>query len=1197
MPLKDEFLLEIAARCDFSYDEQDVFLTRFDPKFKALDHKEIVSNQDLWKDSYEKKAKEKKWKDTERSLIEKRTTKFQDRLDEVLKKLYEAYKQQGCPETKVERGRPKKGESPWELRYNWLWEEEYPSWRRMREIDWLDICSRMLDRQQQRQATSNPMQHEYEDTQFKHEQIYVPLALVQRTKPDKRSGKFSPEAGTLVYEPQYEQKQRFEHENFLTQILEQGQGKTNGKRIALIGEPGAGKTTLLQHIAYWLLGKTQSSRQQENKDVAIRISLAELQGRSLEEYLREKWLKDALGVANVTPDQKNTLVELFKSGRVWLLLDGVDEMTSGEEPRKAIADEMTGWVASARVVLTCRLNLWQANVNLLFDFETYRLLDFDYPLLVHEFINKWFSKSDPANGEQLKAELNKPEQARLRNLVQNPLRLMLLCSIWTSLEGNLPHTKAGLYYRYVEQFYRWKEELKIGIETQKLNSALGRLALRDIDEGGSRFWLRESFIKEELDNGKKPLIHPALEVGWLNDVGIAADFDTGEKAYAFFHPTFEEYFAALAINDWHFFLNHIPNHPNHPDANYRIFEPQWKEVILLWLGREDVPKEQKEELIQALVEFEDGCKFFYSWRAFFLAAAGIAEFEHCSTADEIVQLIVEWGFGYFNEEKKWVRFDEIFAQRARAVLPETKRTKAIKALEDLIQNCVKEYVLWQAAKSLWDLHPGNPTAIKTLEDLIQNCKDEYFLWLVAESLGEISSNNPTAINALVGLMQNSQDEHICDNACFTLKEIGSNNPTVIKALEELIQNSQAEDTLVRAAMSLGKIGSNNHTAIKALEELIQNTQHKPTLMQAVMSLGEIGSNNPTAIKALEELIQNSQDESICLQAAECLGKIDSSNPKAINALVALTQDSVNENILFLAAEVLEKIHSGKPTSFEIIRDDFLQSNEKHTLEIEKRIKNQKDIFNNKDILEYKDLFGDEDNCWKRVVGLKKFLGKVHQMAQVVTLMKDYLSNETWENDYERYQYCGDVVWHCAETLPYPTFYQAWHHPQLTLHPEPETTGVGLTPDSQSLNLADLPNLLQANVNSDSDLRDRVQLVCIDGGKFADRDNPVLKIYREMQSQGCPIYSDGRPTGIAQLQDYWDELRQDSDKQVVLVFYENSTAPQGFSETFLDALSRFAGTICVISNQPNIPLQAFSPSLPNLANDVMSWMRRILLENF
>jgi hypothetical protein len=94
------------------------------------------------------------------------------------------------------------------------------------------------------------------------------------------------------------------------------------------------------------------------------------------------------------------------------------------------------------------------------------------------------------------------------------------------------------------------------------------------------------------------------------------------------------------------------------------------------LGREDVQKEQKEEFIQALVEFEDGCEKFYRYRAYFLAAAGIAEFKDCSRADEIVEQIVEWSFGYEIEEQEWIPYKSApCAEAARAVLLETHRQK------------------------------------------------------------------------------------------------------------------------------------------------------------------------------------------------------------------------------------------------------------------------------------------------------------------------------------------------------------------------------------------------------------------------------------------------------------------------------------------------------------------------------------------
>ncbi|MCF2146499.1 NACHT domain-containing protein [Desmonostoc muscorum LEGE 12446] len=540
-------------------------------------------------------------------------------------------------------------------------------------INWHEVCKRMLE--PQRRITSNFLMQD-ECARKDKEQIYVPLALVQRKKPDKREkDNFFPDAGTRLYEPQYEREQRFEHKAFLSQILERGEGKTKGKQIAVIGEPGAGKTTLLQAIAFWVLEK--------DLGLPVWISLADL-GRNgtltdIQTYICNSWLEQAIPAIHLTQEVREDFTNQIQQGRVWLLLDGADEMSeASHQPLEEISRQLTGWISSSRVVLTCRLNIWQADVNALETFETYRLLDFDYPQQVHQFIDNWFGNLSE-KGERLKTELGSPERLRLRDLVQTPLRLALLCGIWQSEEGNLPETKAGLYHQCMQQFYRWKQNRFPTSKKEQcdLNKALGRLALRDINESGSRFRLRESFISEELGypDDKTSLFYKALKLGWLNDVGIAAESPSKEKVYAFYHAAFEEYFASLAVeDDWQYFLNHVPENPE--QGTYRIFEPQWKEVILLWLGQEDVKKHQKEEFLKALVEFEDDCWNFYHYRAFFLAAAGIAEFKDCSYTDWIVEKLVEYAI----EDNPASRVDEVVNQAAWDTLQETNRSKVIKIL-------------------------------------------------------------------------------------------------------------------------------------------------------------------------------------------------------------------------------------------------------------------------------------------------------------------------------------------------------------------------------------------------------------------------------------------------------------------------------------------------------------------------------------
>ncbi|NER08031.1 MAG: hypothetical protein F6K17_38530, partial [Okeania sp. SIO3C4] len=61
--------------------------------------------------------------------------------------------------------------------------------------EWQDICREMLNIQ----LTSNSLFHDDEEAKKHREQIYVPLALVERKKSEKREqDELSPEQGTKL---------------------------------------------------------------------------------------------------------------------------------------------------------------------------------------------------------------------------------------------------------------------------------------------------------------------------------------------------------------------------------------------------------------------------------------------------------------------------------------------------------------------------------------------------------------------------------------------------------------------------------------------------------------------------------------------------------------------------------------------------------------------------------------------------------------------------------------------------------------------------------------------------------------------------------------------------------------------------------------------------------------------------------------
>ncbi|MFB2967633.1 NACHT domain-containing protein [Aerosakkonema sp. BLCC-F183] len=250
------------------------------------------------------------------------------------------------------------------------------------EINWREICNQVLATQHlRRQATAQ--QYELK--------IYVPLGLMERPKTPNPRRNATGEESPPQKEPELQIVQTYKDDAFFLKVIAENHTEKR-KHIAIIGEPGAGKTTLLGELAERLA--------KNYPDFPICIRLADLRSSTIADYLLNNWLAKALQfidfeAENVTPEIRKSFKQLFATGKVWLLLDGVDEMaaTSPIEALARIQEQLTDWVGKARVVLTCRLNVWDAgNINALTNFDTYKTLEFE-PDDVDEFIRQWFEEA------------------------------------------------------------------------------------------------------------------------------------------------------------------------------------------------------------------------------------------------------------------------------------------------------------------------------------------------------------------------------------------------------------------------------------------------------------------------------------------------------------------------------------------------------------------------------------------------------------------------------------------------------------------------------------------------------------------------------------------------------------------------------------------------------------------------------------
>jgi HEAT repeat protein len=906
---------------------------------------------------------------------------------------------------------------------------------------WKKVCRDHLHAQEQPRLTSNQLTFR-DGMTYELDDIPVDLGLVERKKVPKIGNEISPDRSLQPSE--YEIGKKFKYSEFLEQILStQQQGNvTKRTRIAITGEPGAGKTTLLQKIAFEV---------DKNGGLPIVVSLGDLRGRNLRQYLLEDWLVEAVP-RRITQDVEDDFVEQFNQGWVWLLLDGVDEMATGsvsalDDLKQQLA---SSFVARARVVLTCRVNVWDSNLNALETFKTYRTLEVSYPEQVGQFIDSWFKKINLERGQRLKTALAQPGKERIQDLVKNPLLLALLCRTWQREEGDLPDTKAKLYQQFVDDLYWWKWKYE-GFRTtepqrQELKAKLGQLARDAIAQDSSRFLLLESSIRPLLGDPheEESLFGLARKLGFLIHIGIAAE-DTAKSVYTFFHPTFQEYFAACAIPYWDYFLKHIPDNPK--QGIYRIFEPQWKEVFSLWLGHPDdeVLKRHKEELINALLEFNDGCgdKGFYRYKAYFMVATGIIEFKEYSCVDEILAQLIKWSFPKLNtEEQQYKRLPYQIKEKARAALAEINFKKVIDDLTELVVDTQQDkWIRCEVARELGKIDPGNPKAIETLIEMLLHTDpdpDDLGVSFIesANGLGEIGEGSAEAFNALVEFLAKKCPNSFIESIAW--RSLGKLDPHfTIGILNRLLASSKNEKEELYYAERLGKLNSSSWKIIGIFISLL-HSEDEDVQMEALDNLGNLGADMPEAIAmydavaALIEFLHSDEGEYVTEKIAWCLGQIGTGNLDAIDALRDLLEDSEDELTRCQAAESLWRIGAGISTDAttlatitlnEILHDTqnfYICCTAANKL---KRIEPDNSEATHILIQSFCNK-SNKDVPWETADNLKN-TRQYKLLSSIVENLQKHINDEIYENDVVSKDYY-DILWHCAQNMAYPDFYQAWH---------------------------------------------------------------------------------------------------------------------------------------------------------------------------
>lgn len=363
-------------------------------------------------------------------------------------------------------------------------------------------------------------------------------------------------------------------------------------RFVLLGDAGAGKSTALRRIV-----REAALKRLRNPLTAPFPLLIELSSwgdeKSPEELIRARW------------PLKGDPAAAVRSGDVWVMLDGLNEMGGASEARAAA---LSRWLRSAeapqRLAVTCRTGDYAAPALQLPGVPTVEIRPLDDEQ-IRGFVRSYLGSSTGAFLEQvLPGPLAVNDGSGLLPLVRNPYLLTAFTIVFDqSGQQRLPGNTGTLFRGLARAL--WEREARRGtpgwVPYPEAERAFAALALEMVDRGlGTAIPFEEA--REKL--GGAPLLHAGVSANYL------VVEDSG-RIVRFYHQLLQEFFAAVALMEVGFRSRlREPNYVFIP-GGVRDIDPltwrarvatRWDEVAVALCGLVEKP----DELIAELLPIDPG---------------------------------------------------------------------------------------------------------------------------------------------------------------------------------------------------------------------------------------------------------------------------------------------------------------------------------------------------------------------------------------------------------------------------------------------------------------------------------------------------------------------------------------------------------------------------------------------------------------